>query len=60
MIIYFAETLPKNNVNLEGSIRVGIASINIRIKPENNRILKIKDLKNCINNLLDFLYFDFS
>ena len=54
MIIYFAETLPKNNVNLEGSIRVGIASINIRIKPENNRILKIKDLKNCINNLLDF------
>ena len=33
--MYFALTLPKNNVYFAGSSKVGIARINIKIKPEN-------------------------
>ena len=48
--IYLAETLPKNKVNLSGSVKVGIARMNITISPKYKKILKINDLKNCIKN----------
>jgi len=48
--ISFAESLPKNNVNLSGSTKVGIARINIKIRPAYKRMLKINDFKNCIKN----------
>ena len=48
--IYFADTLPKNIVNLLGKINVGIAKIKIVIRPTYKKILKINDLVNCIKN----------
>ena len=39
-IIYLAESLPKNKVNLSGSNKVGIARINITIRPKYKKILK--------------------
>ena len=50
--IYFADNLPKKIVNLLGKNNVGIAKIKIVIRPTNKKILKIKDLINCIKRLL--------
>ena len=48
--MYFADNLPKKIVNLSGRINVGIANMKIKIKPKYRKILKIKDLINCIKN----------
>ena len=48
--MYFADILPKKIVNLSGRIKVGIAKIKIEISPQYRKILKIKDLINCIKN----------
>ena len=48
--IYFADSLPKNIVNLLGKNNVGIAKIKIVMRPTYKRILKINDLINCIKN----------
>ena len=37
-------------VNLSGSIKVGIARMNIATNPKYKKILKINDFKNCIKN----------
>jgi len=48
--MYFAESLPKNKVNLSGRNKVGIARINIVTRPTYKKMLKINDFKNCIKN----------
>ena len=48
--MYLAENLPKNKVNLLGSNKVGIARINIEIRPKYKKILKVNDFKNCIKS----------
>ena len=48
--MYLADNLPKKIVNLSGKINVGIANMKIKIKPKYRKILKIKDLINCIKN----------
>ena len=58
--MYFADNLPKKIVNLSGRINVGMANMKIRISPKYRKILKIKDLINCIKNLsilVNFVFF---
>ena len=58
--MYFADNLPKKIVTLFGRINVGIANMKIKISPKQRKILKIKDLINCIKNLsilVNFVFF---
>ena len=48
--MYFADNLPKKMVNFSGRTNVGIANMKIRISPKYRKMLKIKDLINCIKN----------
>ena len=48
--MYLADNRPKKIVNLSGRINVGIANMKIKISPKYMKILKIKDLINCIKN----------
>ena len=58
--MYFADNLPKKIVNLAGRINVGMANMKIRTSPKYSKVLKIKDLINCIKNLsilVNFVFF---
>ena len=58
--MYLADNLPKKIVNYSGRINVGMANMKIIISPKYMKILKIKDLINCIKNLsilVNFVFF---